>query len=252
LRSGSVIASEALRRIDQGRRGAALCIAGLVGTAIGGCATTPESDGHDAHLLRQGWQQVRLPGKRPTDYRWVADKDGAGAVQARAQASASMLRRPLRRDGASLREVEFAWMAHALPADGDVSDADHEDASARVVLAFDGDPRRLSARNRMLFDLAHSLTGEAPPFATLMYVWDVRAPVDRIVVNPRSDRIRKIVVESGPTNLGAWRRYRRSVAQDFQRAFGEPPGDLLAVGLMTDGDNTGARLATWYRDVIVR
>jgi len=202
--------------------------------------------------MRQGWQQVRLPGKRATDYRWVADKDGVGAVHARAQSSASMLRRTLKRDGRSLRDVEFSWMAQALPADGDVADAEREDSSARIVLAFDGDERRLSAKNRMLFDLAHGLTGEAPPFATLMYVWDVHAPVDRVVVNPRTDRIRKIVVESGPAHLGTWRRYRRAVVQDFERAFGEPPGDLLAVGLMTDGDNTGSRLSTWYRDVIVR
>lgn len=206
----------------------------------------PEPDGHDAHLLRQGWQQVRLPGKRPTDYRWVADKDGAGAVHARAQASASMLRRALRRDGASLREVEFAWMSQALPADGDVSDADHADASARVVLAFDGDPRRLSAKNRMLFDLAHSLTGEAPPFATLMYVWDVRAPVDRVVIHPRTDRIRKIVVDSGPDELRRWREHRRDLAADFRLAFGEEPGALNSIALMTDSDNTRSRARSWY------
>jgi len=235
------------------RRRALACFSGWAAALLGsGCATRTEPDGHDVHLTRQGWQQVRLPGKRATDYRWVADKDGAGAVHARAQASASMLRRALRRDGGSLSEIEFAWLTQALPVGGDVADAEQEDASARVVLAFDGDARRLSARNRMLFDLAQGLTGEAPPFATLMYVWDVRAPVDHVVVNPRTDRIRKIVVESGAAHLGAWRRYRRAVAQDFQRAFGEPPGDLLAVGLMTDGDNTGSRLSTWYRDVIVR
>jgi hypothetical protein len=39
---------------------------------------------------------------------------------------------------------------------------------------------------------------------------------------------------------------------DNRLAFGEAPGVLLSVGLMTDGDNTKSRLSTWYRDVTLR
>ena len=45
--------------------------------------------------------------------------------------------------------------------------------------------------------LAEALTGERPPYATLVYVWDATAPVGTVIINPRSDRIRKIVVDSG-------------------------------------------------------
>jgi hypothetical protein len=86
----------------------------------------------------------------------------------------------------------------------------------------------------------------------LGYVWDVKAPVGSTVVHPRSDRVRKIIVESGPAGLRQWRSYRRSVRDDFQRAFGEAPGPLLAVAVMTDGDNTGSTLFTRYRDIRLR
>jgi hypothetical protein len=84
-----------------------------------------------------------------------------------------------------------------------------------------------------------------------MYVWDEHAPVGTVIVNPRSDRIRKIVVESGASSLGQWRRYRRNVLDDYRRAFEEAPGSLQAIGLMTDADNTRSSLSTWYRDVIL-
>jgi hypothetical protein len=100
-----------------------------------------------------------------------------------------------------------------------------------------------------MFELARTLSGEAPPYATLAYVWDATAPVGRVVVHPRTDRMRKIVVESGRESLRQWRRYRRSLAADYRLAFGEPPGPLLAVAVMTDGDNTRSRLLTRYRDI---
>jgi hypothetical protein len=194
------------------------------------------------------WHAVALPGKRATEYR-NEHKDGRAAIAARADASASMWRRHVVRASDALGDVEFSWWAQAVPANADVSQAEHGDAAARVMFAFSGDTSRLSPRNRMLFELAQTLTGEPPPFATLMYVWDAKAPVGSVIVHPRSDRIRKIVVESGTGGLGKWRSYRRNLAADYRLAFGEAPGPLQAMAVMTDGDNTQSQLSTWYGDI---
>ena len=226
-----------------------LAVAALWGSAavaLSGCATTPTAVPDQAEDA--AWHAVALPGKRATQYRWE-HKDGRRALAARAQGSASLWRRHFALPAKQVGPVEFSWWAQAVPARGDVSDADHEDAAARVVFAFAGDARRLSPRNQMQFDLAQVLTGEPPPFATLMYVWDARLPVGTVVVNPRSDRIRKIVVESGESGLRQWRSYRRHLADDFQLAFGEAPGALQAMAVMTDGDNTGSALETWYGNI---
>lgn len=214
--------------------------------AVGGCASPPA-----APALPSEWRAVLLPGKRATDYR-SERKDGRVAVAAIAGGSASMWRRPALRAPDAIGEVEFSWWVQAVPTDADVSRADRDDAAARVIFSFDGDLARLSARNQMLFDLARALTGEAPPFATLMYVWDANAPVGSVIVHPRTDRIRKIVVESGTGGLRTWRSYRRDLAADYRLAFGEDPGALQALALMTDGDNTQSQLATWYGDITLR
>ena len=127
-------------------------------------------------------------------------------------------------------------------------ESDTGDAVVRVMLRFDG-PARLSARTRLMFDLMQGLSGEPPPFATLMYVWDTRSEVESVVVNRRIDRVRKIVLESGPAHLGQWRSYRRNLRDDYRRAFGEDPGALIGVAVMTDSDNTQSSAEAWYGEI---
>jgi Protein of unknown function (DUF3047) len=198
-----------------------------------------------------GWHDVALPGKPRTLYRWHGEGPQR-ELHASADASASMFRRRVPPGNATPAEIRFSWWVQALPEGADVGVADATDAAARVMLAFDGDTARLSPRNQLMFELARTLSGEAPPYATLVYVWDAKAPVGSVIVHPRSDRVRKIVVESGTAALGQWRSYRRSLADDFRLAFGEPPGPLRAVAVMTDGDNTRSRLSTRYRHIELR
>lgn len=224
----------------------------LLALVLGACAHTAPPEAHspavDAPVAAAppvGWQEFKLPGKRGTRYMTVR-RDGAEVIRAEADASASMLRRTLDVAARDLGGVEFSWRVDGLIPGADLSERDSSDSPARLVLAFDGDARRLSARNRMVFELAQTLTGEAPPFATLMYVWDNKAAPETVIHSGRTDRVRKIVVESGPTHAGHWRVYRRDVVADFRRAFGEAPGTLIGVALMTDADNTGARASADY------
>jgi hypothetical protein len=189
-----------------------------------------------------------LPGKIATAYS-PGHIDGRWAIHAKSERSASMYRRSVRIEPGQLGNLSFSWKAALLLPDADVRESETGDAVVRVMLAFDGDPSRLSARTRMMFDLMHSLSGEPPPFATLMYVWDSRAEVDTVVLNRRSDRIRKIVLESGPTHLGQWRSYERDVRADYRRAFGEDPGALIGLAVMTDSDNTQSRAEAWYGEI---
>lgn len=192
-----------------------------------------------------GWQPLALPGKKATRYTWT-EKDGRPALEATADRSASIWRRRLEPALDTVGEVRFSWWAQRLIPDASVADIDREDAVARVIFGFSGDVDKLPLRTRMKFDLAQALTGEAPPYATLMYVWDSKLPVGTVVVNPRSDRIRKIVVDSGPGQLHRWRDHRRDLAADFRLAFGEEPGPLTSMAVMTDSDNNRASARTWY------
>ena len=207
---------------------------------LAGCASTVTPP-----RAAEGWQPLALPGKTLTHYSWT-EKDGRPALEAASERSASIWRKRLEPALVNVGEVSFSWWAQGLIPNASVADIDREDAVARVIFGFGGDIDKLPLRTRMKFELAQALTGEVPPYATLMYVWDSKLPVGTVVVNPRSDRIRKIVVDSGPGELHRWRDHRRDLAADFRLAFGEAPGPLVSMAVMTDSDNSRASARTWY------
>lgn len=195
-----------------------------------------------------GWLAVSFPGKKPTQYQ-LAQRQGREGVQADAQSALSMLRQPVHIPADQLGALKFSWYVPELITSADMGVRETDDSPVRLVLAFEGDRSKFSARNALLNELVRTLTHEEMPYATLMYVWCNQRPVESVIVNPRTDRIQKIVVESGPHQLQRWRNYERDIRADFEKAFGEAPGPLVAIGLMTDSDNTRTNTRAWYGNV---
>jgi hypothetical protein len=61
--------------------------------------------------------------------------------------------------------------------------------------------------------------------------------------------VRKLVVESGTGRLDRWLEYERDIRADYLRVFGEEPGALIGIAIMTDSDNTQSRTRAWYGPV---
>ena len=164
----------------------------------------------------------------------------------KAASSVSLLRQKVYIAPNELGRVKFSWKVPELIAQADLGQRDSADSPVRVVLVFDGERSKFSAKNAMLSELSHAITGEPLPYATLMYVWcNTRAP-GSVITSPRTDRIRKLVVESGGVNLNQWLDYERDIQADYEKAFGEPPGALLGMAIMTDTDNTRSTTRAWY------
>ena len=60
------------------------------------------------------------------------------------------------------------------------------------------------------------------------------------------------IVQSGDGRVGQWVEYRRDLAADYRKAFDEDPAEVLAVGLVTDSDNTREQARAWYGDITFR
>jgi hypothetical protein len=85
-----------------------------------------------------------------------------------------------------------------------------------------------------------------------MYIWENRAARDSVIPNLHTSRIKMVVAESGREKLGAWQDVTRNVYEDYKRAFGEEPGFITAVAIMTDTDNTGENVHAYYGDIAFR
>jgi len=256
---------------------AVLAVAAL--GVLAGCAITPEDDGLLAStpIVREldretadvvpvarfselspgdpvpsGWMPWGAnSGKPPTRYR-IARAGGRTALEAYAELGATGLHRHIRVDPHRQPIMEWSWRVEKLIPDADVRYGRKDDSAARMVISFHGDPAKLDFEDRTQLRLVKAITGDALPYAILMYVWANDVPVDTVVPHPHVGRIKIIVVESGPKRLGQWLSYRRNLVEDYRRAFGEDPGDLVSIGVLTDSDNVKHIAHGWYGDITLR
>jgi hypothetical protein len=232
----------------------------VAATLLAGCASAPpavqdvgtspwatQSGQHSAQRA-PAWAHKTFPGKSPSQFQY-ARVEGRDAISADAQGSVSMLRQQVRVEPDELARVRFSWKVPALIEQADMALRDKDDAPVRIVLAFEGDRSRFSVKDAALAELVRAITGEEMPYATLMYVWCNKREPGSVILNSRTDRIRKVVVESGARRLNQWLEYERDIRADYERAFGEKPGALVGIGIMTDSDNTRSRTHAWYGPV---
>jgi hypothetical protein len=144
------------------------------------------------------WLHYALPGKQASRFAYTR-KDGRDAMAGHVAVVGQHGAQTGARGACRLGNVRFSWKVPELISEADMALREADDSPVRIVLAFEGDRSRLSARN-----LPHcrswpcALTGEELPYATLMYVWCNTRAAGSVIVNPRTDRIRKLVVQSGP------------------------------------------------------
>jgi Protein of unknown function (DUF3047) len=199
----------------------------------------------------ESWVPRPMPTKRWADFEPVV-QDGRAGLQVRANDSLSLLHRPVSAPGTDVRGVEWSWWLERELPDADLAQADNSDSALRLLLMFGGDRDRLSGRDAAVSELLRLVTGYELPFATLTYVWTRQYPVGTVLRHPRTDRIRYLVVEQGPGKLRQWVSYSRDIQADFRTVFGEEPGPMTSVGLMTDTDDTSERTRVVFGPVSLR
>jgi len=212
----------------------------------------PFSAAKPGTALPPGWEPVKISDKKkPTAYTLVDDA-GTVVLHAKADAAASAVAQFTVFDVRSAPVIEWRWKVSSLIEGADNHVAAKEDSPVRLLLAFDGDKTQLSFGERAVYYLAKQLSGRELPFALLQYVWANRAPVGTVIEHPYTSRVRMIVAASGTQGVGAWHTLTRNVYEDYRRAFGDAPGRLVGIGVLTDTDNTGSSVEAWYGDIRLR
>lgn len=229
-----------------GTLGPAVDVTGTAWAALSTAAVRSTAQPEDLN-----WEIFRVPGKESTRYSYER-QDGRDAVLAVANATGSILRHRQRIEPADLGHLSFSWKvpnAGTATAGGKAINGslpELEDVPVRVVLAFEGDRSRFSFKNTLLNEVSMLVTGEELPFATLIYAWSRVNKPGEVVMNDRTDRIRKIIVNSGDQGYNQWLAYERDIRADYRQAYGEEPGALLSFAVFTEGERNEGPLQAWY------
>lgn len=173
------------------------------------------------------WRELEVKGH--TRYETVT-LEGRPCLRATSAAGASVLLAPLRFNPETYEWLRWSWRVDQLVEGEALERKEGSDVAARVYVYFETSGLPWQKRN-------------------LDYVWSATLPVGTILPSAYSAESKIIVVESGREHLGQWRTVERNLEDDYERCFGEPLPDVVAIGLMTDTDNTRQQALAYFDDL---
>jgi Protein of unknown function (DUF3047) len=122
--------------------------------------------------------------------------------------------------------LQWRWRAKQLPAGGNEQATNTNDSAAGVYVVFD---------NTVL------------PRA-IKYVWSSTLPVGTRFTSPVYRRSRTVVLQSGPGQVNEWKLEMVNFYSDYKELFGEEPGEVQGIAILTDSDGTKSVAEADYDD----
>ena len=246
----------AVRSPAKMRRGAVVLLAGLLGCAQLPPAppalptrVAPFSAAQPGGAYPGGWYALGFTKFRKETRYTLVDDCGTTVVRAHSEGSSSGLVEMVEIDPRKDRWVTWRWKVSEFVAGIDNTRRETDDAPARVDISFDGDSKNLTLQDRLWAAQVKALSGIDLPYATIEYVWGEGAPAETVIPNSWTPRIRMIMVERGANRVGQWVGEKRNIYEDYRCAFGEDPGKITTIGIITDTDATGGKAEAYYGDI---
>jgi len=129
--------------------------------------------------------------------------------------------------------LEWQWKAVVLPAGGDSRKKAADDQAAQIYVTF---PRFPSAvRSRIIG-----------------YVWDTTAPEGTIVESEKTSLVTYVILRSGTKDLNRWITETRNVYEDYKRIYNEEPGELGAVSIAIDSNDTKSSAESYIGKILFK
>ena len=125
--------------------------------------------------------------------------------------------------------LQWRWRAKQLPAGGNEQATNTNDSAAGVYVVFDSTvfPR------------------------VIKYVWSSTLPVGSRFTSPVYSRSKTVVLQSGPGQGNAWKLETVNFYHDYKELFGEEPGEVQGIAVLTDSDGTKSIAEADYDDFAV-
>jgi len=194
--------------------------------AAGGSAHDIMEIGRFSTGSMAGWERKIFKGQ--TEYRITVD-GGRRVLRAESRGGASGWYHRLKVEPRDYPLLRWSWKVAGTVRGENARSKQGDDFSARVYLVFPG----------YFFWQTRSIA----------YVWSGSLKKGESVPNAYTSRVMIVAVESGDSLAGRWVREERNYLEDYRRLFGEEPGQLGAVAIMTDTDNTNSQASAWYGDI---
>ncbi len=201
--------------------------------------------------LDPGYRRLTIPKVRHNTFSLV-DDTGTTVLKVESDDSAGSIGLPFSVDAKITPLMSWRWKVNRVLDKADINTKLGDDYAARVYVLFDVPLASLSFTDRTKIRLARMVAGDDVPTAAICYVWDNKSAIGYNRWSPFTNRVRKIVLQSGNTHANQWMSETRDVAADFRAAFGIEPPRIIGVAIGNDSDQTDEKVTTWFGDVVFK
>jgi len=226
----------------------------LVGLPLAGLAAEPPavaafSAQSPGSALPAPWRVLVPPRAKAASFALAGDA-GVTVLRVHSEAAAGTAAHALRVDPAGRPTLAWRWKVDRVVDSADLAVKGGDDFAARVYVFFAVPAAELPLADRIRLAIARLVYGQALPGAAICYVWDNRHPVGASSWSPYTDRVRTVVLESGPARVGQWVDERRDLVADYRAAFGAraPLHDISGIAAGNDTDQTRESATAWFGD----
>ena len=178
------------------------------------------------------WKEHVFHGR--TIYRVELGENGEKTLHALSQGTSSLIYKEANIKLSDRPFLTWEWKTVQFPSNKEnkiLASKHDNDFAARMYIAFKG-------RTPFVSDV-------------IEYVWDDHFPEGSFAESPYLKSTKILVVHSGKSDQ--WIPERRDLIRDYEMLFGHhPKGNVIAVGIMSDSDNTGSASEAYFKNISIQ
>lgn len=219
-----------------------LSLAVVAALSVSGASALADDIRFGDDLEAAGWRELKFRNYAATQYR---SENGNLAIVA--ANSASMLYLPLGAERLSPSRGRWSWRVDEGVGPTDLSKKRSDDRAIALYFVFADEKtaNRLAGKKPSMLRMLG-----ARGTTTLVYVFGGAAP--GAFKSPYvAGESRSMVLRTAMSEHGRWYDEVVDFAADHERAFGKPPGRLLAIAVSSDSDDTGGLNVAFLRRLAV-
>jgi hypothetical protein len=182
----------------------------------------------------KGWWMVSYFAVPPTRY----SKVSKGIIKAESLGTRSTLFKEIEGKKKDFSILSWRWKISNVVRSAIETRKDRFDAAARVTVVF-GEEKG-------------TIEGTTPRGLKIQYIWASHLARGHVFDHPGDKSCKVFVLESGDGKAGQWVNEERNIRQDYKKAFGEEPAQVLAVGIETDTDHSNEMVTAYYSEPALR
>ncbi len=164
----------------------------------------------------------------------VVTQSGRKVLHLKSNNDSSTISKELKVDVKSHPILQWTWQVVTLPKGGDARKSATDDQAGQLYVTFPRFPSQVRSR-------------------IISYLWDTTAPVGAVFKSEKTGLVTYVVVRSGPGDLGKWQTESRNVLEDYQKIYGEAPGEEVgAISISIDSNDTRSSAESYFGEILFR